>query len=187
MLARLGVFDQAEGLYFEGDTQSLCSREPDDALERPGLLHCRSSSLRDISVREHMPTVSPAGEPMYAGSDIGVQYQPDNGGLIPTPLSMMGAVSPSMSPDARQHQQQQWVGADMDTLLYDSNIIMSADQSPSALESLFTAPSSSYSPISLPNGSLASLTELGISPASSLNLGLAGSEALPEFWKVHAV
>lgn len=187
LLARLGVLDQTKGFCFEEDTQSLCSRDPDDARDSPRLLQTRSSSSLDSSVHQHMPTASRAGEHMNAGSEDNIEPQLGNYGLVFTPRSVKGADSSPTSLDVRQHRQQQWVGADVDSVFHESNLLISADQTSFALECLITAASSSDTPVPLTSASPASLPEPGKGPECAPNFDLAGFGAPPGFWKTYAV
>lgn len=275
LLARLGVLDQSKGFRFEEDTQSLCSRDPDDARGSPSLLPNRASFSLDTSVHQHMPMASPvgepmsagsedsikprlgndglvstplsikgavrsptsldvrqraseptsagsedsiqpqlgndglistplsikggarsptsldvrqrAGEPMSAGSEDSIKPQPGNDGFVSTPLSIKGAVSAPTSLDVHQHRQQQWVGADMDALFHESDLLISADQTSFTFDGLITTTSSSETPIPLIGAPPVSLPEPGIDPESALNFDLASFGTPPGFWKTYAV
>ncbi|KAJ5194744.1 C6 transcription factor [Penicillium cinerascens] len=102
LLARLGVIDHNKDLRFEEDSQSLCSRDPDDPSDSPSLLQSRSSSSLGSSVHQNKSTASLTSEPMSAGWEDNIKPQPVNDGLGFTPRSVKGADSSPTSLDVRQ-------------------------------------------------------------------------------------
>ncbi|KAJ5195543.1 uncharacterized protein N7498_008981 [Penicillium cinerascens] len=126
------------------------------------------------------------GEPMSAGSEDNIKPQPGNDGLAFTPLSVKGAVRSPMSLDVRPHRQQQGVGADMDALFHQSDLLIAADQTSFMLDGLVTAASSSETPIPLISAPPAPLPEPVIDPESALNFDLASFGLPSGIWKTYA-